>query len=75
MENLKFNNVNVGAKQVLTRGELKNVKGGRVAGYTCTASTSCCGDITYYTDSESDAEAWYNFYAAANDSPDCVTWY
>ncbi|MDB5088346.1 MAG: hypothetical protein JWR09_2340 [Mucilaginibacter sp.] len=75
MENLKFNNVKVGAKQALTRDELKNVKGGKAAGFTCWASTSCCGDITYYTDSAEVAQAWYNFYAAANDSPDCVEWY
>ena len=60
----------------LNRDEMKNVFGGVAAppeyDYQCTAQTSCCGTISYFTTDQDLAQAWFNVYAAAQDSPQCT---
>ena len=82
MKKLKLKALEFGAKEVLTRVQLKNVLGGSGSGsgsagpsfWECNATNSQGQNVHYSVpeNEQSSAQAWYNFWAAAGGGPSCT---
>lgn len=80
MKKLKLKALEFGAKEVLTRVQLKHVLGGSGSGsdaprfWDCNATNSQGQNVHYSVpeNEQSSAQTWYNFWAAAGGSPTCT---